>query len=1432
MLGSSRALLVGLFLIGSSPCVADESVSALPRLYPTGPAENYPATCDVGNTNNNTDPSGCVAAKCPSACFAGYCYAPQCALVQAYKTHQNEKSESPCTRVTGPVYVSFDTWFVLLCYFVILVNAIIICLWFCLKKCQPSRAHHTQVWTKDMEMAIMSEHRLSNGSGEPAAEGEDVALGVTANPAALKPAPKSVSLLGYRSHWLGNAAKAAVWCQTGLWWLIMFIGLIDMYIGCQFTSADNMCFFGNYPMFGNKFSNGVTFMVTWLLCCVWLGVLLAYKDTLSAFFFFPCDLNQAQMVQVSKEEADEPSFTLFPNECLKCWRKHCTKKAAVTKKREACIPVQVDGDQRYFVFECSRYCFNEANTFERYVISIEHLGLPLRTEVNEGQPARRLSVKDVLDKFPGLTEAQAQERLKLLGPNMIPYAVDTMWESLMREFSKGTFLYQIMMYSVWLWASYLIIAALVTSIVLFQSFINLFNTRKAQQTILELTRNLSDVAVCRDKKWVQLRSDRLVPGDLIQIQDEAEEDNRIPCDCVLVKGACVMDESGLTGESKPVRKVGMDPTPVQSLMKSGANKRHTVFAGTRVLSGSECYAIVTGTSTNTSKGDLLTAVLYPKNMMFKYDEETGMAYFFLYCWAFLSFVLTIVFVAGNGSCSSIGVAAYPVYGIFVVSQVVSPLLPLALTVGETQASIRLQAKRIYTLNPKRIAISGKVRVYCFDKTGTLTKEGLDFIGVCTPSNLKNILPFSGLEQAKKAGVGDAIFEGCVSCHANSIMKNQLVGNEVEVNMFKATGYQLMDRKDGPPLLKGGKEGGRELTVLRRFEFDHVTRTMSVLVKAGNEVFLYTKGAPESVSPLCKADSLPANHQEAANFLASDGCYVLGLSKKSITPPEDVPKDEAHLVQWAAQLARKDAEVAGESTFNGLILFRNELKIDTAQALEGIKEGHVRCVMITGDNAYCGGYIARASGMLHHKARVLLAEMKGDDVAWRQLGELSEETFTTTQVHELIAQEETRYQASNPRYAQPIKPELELAVTGPAIQHLLTTGFLEKYLFHMRIFARASPEEKVMVVELFMARGLVVGMTGDGGNDCGALRAAHVGVALSEADASVVSPFSAKSKSVMAIFDLLREGRAALATSFASWKFIISYGLLFSTTKLLSYLYGVLMANMSYIVVDGLIVASITYAMNQVHPAEKLTKERPTSSLLGPVTVVGIAGVFFIHLIGIAIAVAIGQSSKGYTPFPVKFSTSDEFWYLSDNTESGILFSAFALQLCSLGITFSLGGSFRKPVYAAYAVMVVWGIFFIMMSCIMLVSFNASTAVFHMYSEPFNSNTTSATPWIISQHFGCECPSGTATVNFESLGVAKVVDRYSPGLAPLLLGAKLGCPCPTSNQPFLHAAGRWGVWLALAGSSLCACFFEKFVVTTGIADFLRKKYPSNRPEMSV
>lgn len=82
-----------------------------------------------------------------------------------------------------------------------------------------------------------------------------------------------------------------------------------------------------------------------------------------------------------------------------------------------------------------------------------------------------------------------------------------------------------------------------------------------------------------------------------------------------------------------------------------------------------------------------------------------------------------------------------------------------------------------------------------------------------------------------------------------------------------------------------------------------------------------------------------------------------------------------------------------------------------------------------------------------------------------------------------------------------------------------------------------------MIFFFFIYSYCVGMCGDGANDCGALKTAHAGISLSEAEASVASPFTSKIPDISCVPIVIKEGRAALVTSFGVFKFMALYSVI-------------------------------------------------------------------------------------------------------------------------------------------------------------------------------------------------------------------------------------------------------------------------------------------------
>ena len=116
------------------------------------------------------------------------------------------------------------------------------------------------------------------------------------------------------------------------------------------------------------------------------------------------------------------------------------------------------------------------------------------------------------------------------------------------------------------------------------------------------------------------------------------------------------------------------------------------------------------------------------------------------------------------------------------------------------------------------------------------------------------------------------------------------------------------------------------------------------------------------------------------------------------------------------------------------------------------------------------------------------------------------------------------------------------------------------LVKSQIFARMSPDEKNEVVERLQSLGYTVLMCGDGANDCAALKAADVGISLSEAEASVAAPFTSHTPDISCVLDVIKEGRAALVTSFSCFKYMSVHFLALTGRYLTSILQGAVLTD--------------------------------------------------------------------------------------------------------------------------------------------------------------------------------------------------------------------------------------------------------------------------------
>ena len=503
------------------------------------------------------------------------------------------------------------------------------------------------------------------------------------------------------------------------------------------------------------------------------------------------------------------------------------------------------------------------------------------------------------------------------------------------------------------WAEVIIIIA----VVLLNAILGVIQESKAEAAIEALqTMTAATCKVLRDGKMVVLRSDELVPGDVILL----EAGDAVPADGRIIENASLkIEEAALTGESVPVNKVlealgmveGQNDVPL-------GDRKNMCYMGSTVVYG-RGKAVITTTGMETEMGKIagaLAATAEEQTPLQRKLDELGTLLSKLVLGICIFMFVFKLFMARE-ALSVEGHTLKVILDTFMVAvslavaaipEGLATVVTVVLSIGVTNMSKRNAVIRRLTA----VETLGCTQVICSDKTGTLTQNKMTVV--------------DHLGETELVATAMAL---CSDANLNE--NNQAEGEPTEcalvnfaysVGLHKAHLEKVTPRVDEAP-------------------FDSGRKMMSTIHDLGGSYVQYTKGGPDVVLAKCAyyyehgevkpmTDAKRDEIMAANKTMADKALRVLAAAKRD----------------WVEKPADNTPEfLEKELVFLGLTGMIDPVRPEVKAAIEECRSAGIRAVMITGDHKDTAVAIAKELGIISDASQAITgAEM--DAIPDEELGE--------------------------------------------------------------------------------------------------------------------------------------------------------------------------------------------------------------------------------------------------------------------------------------------------------------------------------------------------------------------------------------------------------------------------------------------------------------
>merc|ERR1712115_622933 len=569
--------------------------------------------------------------------------------------------------------------------------------------------------------------------------------------------------------------------------------------------------------------------------------------------------------------------------------------------------------------------------------------------------------------------------------------------------------------------------------------------------IMESFKNLVPqyAVVRRNGEKITVKAAELTLGDIVEIKFG----DRVPADLRVIEArGFKVDNSSLTGESEPQTR-----SP-EFTNENPLETRNLAFFSTNAVEGT-CVGMVVNIGDNTVMGRIAGLASGLEGGQTPIAKE-------------IEHFIHII----TGVAVFLGVSFF-IIGI-IVANVPEGLLA-TVTVCLTLTAKRMAAKNCLVKNLEAVETLGSTSCICSDKTGTLTQNRMTVAHMWFDNKI--VEADTSEDQSGNAfdkhAPGWRLLER-IACLCNraefkggqddvSILQKEVNGDASEAAILKCTELSkgnVMGYRDA-----NKKVCGIPFNSTNKFQVSiHETDDPS-----DQRYLLVMKGAPERILERCATIVINGTEmkltEEWKNAFETAYMELGGLGERVLGFCDFMLPKDKYPLGYPFDPEEENFPLEG-LRFVGLMSMIDPPRAAVPDAVLKCRSAGIKVIMVTGDHPITAKAIARSVGIISEGQETV------EDIATREGCDIKD---------------------VDPREAR------AAVVHGGEIKELSEKALDEILMFHTEIvFARTSPQQKLIIVEGCQRMGAIVAVTGDGVNDSPALKKADIGVAMGIAGSDV------------------------------------------------------------------------------------------------------------------------------------------------------------------------------------------------------------------------------------------------------------------------------------------------------------------------------------------